>query len=33
MYFVSIYENGRMKTLEIVIRRGGGREERKQWKV
>jgi hypothetical protein len=27
MHFVSIYENRRMKPVEIVLRREGGREE------
>jgi hypothetical protein len=31
MYFVSIYENRRMKPVEIVLRRLE-REEREQWK-
>jgi hypothetical protein len=30
MYFVSIYENRRMKPVEIVLRRGEG-EEGEQW--
>jgi hypothetical protein len=28
MHFVSIYENTRMKPIEIVLRRKGGRRER-----
>jgi hypothetical protein len=31
MYFVFIYENRRMKPVEIVLRRGRG-EEGEQWK-
>jgi hypothetical protein len=27
VYFVFIYENRRMKPVEIVLRRGGGRKE------
>jgi hypothetical protein len=31
MYFVFIYENRRMKPIEIVLRRGEGKEG-EQWK-
>jgi hypothetical protein len=32
MYFVYIYENRRMKPVEIVIRRRGEGEEGEQWR-
>jgi hypothetical protein len=28
MYFISIYENRRMKPVEIVLRRGEGKKEK-----
>jgi hypothetical protein len=27
MYFILIYENRRMKPVEIIVRRGGGKRE------
>jgi hypothetical protein len=32
MWFVSIYENRKMKPAEIALRRGERREEGEQWR-
>jgi hypothetical protein len=32
IYFVSIYENRKMKSVEVVLRRGRKGEEEEQWR-